>query len=288
VDFIGRQRLRGVLRRHQYSGHYGLYTYEHQKQIGNFISYGALGWLVGAMLAALVKVYTSLFIASAAISFVSFLISFMLKEDKNTAARIQVAAFPIHLLKSDFRIFLGFFLRQLGGMGIWTVWPLYLSSIGASKFWISVMDATNMLGQFIASRYIERFNPTRMFQFGLIVSVIVFALYGVANHYLEIIPVQMLLSVGYSAMFIGALNYLLKRHRERGTIAGLLNSTMSFAGSIGPFLGGAISQVWGYGAVMFFGSGVSLLAYISARGLARDKKTETPAIISDTRYSSGE
>jgi MFS family permease len=258
------------------------YTYEHQKQIGNFISYGALGWLVGAMLAALVKVYHWLFIASAVISFIACLISFLLKEHKDTATRIQVAAFPVHLLKSNYKIFLGFFLRQLGGMGIWTVWPLYLSSIGATKFWISVMDATNMLGQFIASRFIERFNPARMFQLGLGISVVVFALYGAANHYLQIVPIQLLLAMGYSTLFIGALHYLLKHHRERGTVAGLLNSTMSFAGSIGPFLGGAISQEWGYGAVMYAASGITLVALLTSRGLNGDKKTEDPFATAET------
>jgi MFS family permease len=251
------------------------YTYEHQKQIGNFISYGALGWLVGAMLAAVVKAFTSLFIISAGVAIISFLLSFLISEDKDTRERIQVAVFPVHLIKSNYKIFLAFFLRQLGGMGIWTIWPLYISSIGGSKLWISVMDATNMLGQFIASRYIERFNPSRMFQFGLITSVVVFALYGLVNHYLMVIPIQLLLAVGYSALFIGALNYLLKRHQERGTVAGLMNSTMSFAGSIGPFLGGFISQGLGYAAVMYAAAGLSLMGLITARGLNEVKKSGT-------------
>jgi DHA1 family multidrug resistance protein-like MFS transporter len=256
------------------------YTYEQQKRIGSFISYGALGWLVGAMLAALVKDYDTLFILSSAVAFLPFLMSFLLTEDKESATRIHVAAFPLHLIKSNYKIFLAFFLRQLGGMAIGTVWPLYLSSIGASKFWISVMDSTNMLGQFFAMRYIEKFNPARMFQLGLIVSVIVFALYGVATHYLQVIPVQLLLSVGYSALFIGALNYLLRRHRERGTVAGLLNSSMSLSGSIGPFLGGALSQAWGYGAVMYASAAISFLGLLASRGINAVKDTKTSDNIS--------
>jgi MFS family permease len=251
------------------------YTYEQQKQIGSFISYGALGWLAGAMLAALVKVYATLFILSAAASFIAFLLSFLLKEDKESAVRIHVAAFPVDLIKSNYKIFLAFFLRQLGGMAIWTVWPLYLSDIGASKFWISVMDSTNMLGQFVFMRYIERFNAARMFQFGLIGSAIVFAIYGVANHYLQIIPTQLLLAAGYSALFIGALNYLLKRHRERGTVAGLLNSSMSLSGSIGPFMGGVVSERWGYGAVMYAAAALSFLGLLASRGIKSTKETKT-------------
>jgi len=252
------------------------YTYENQRQIGNFVSFGALGWLVGAMLAALVKVYMALFALSAGMAFIAFLLSFLIKEHPETATHMRVSAFPVKLFTSNWKVFTAFFLRQVGAMGVWAIWPLYLSSIGASKFWISVMDATNMLGQFIASRYIERFNPVRMFQIGLVVSVVVFALYGVANHYLLIIPIQLLLSVGYSALFVGALHYLLMQHKERGTVAGLLNSTMNFAGSFGPFLGGVISQTWGYTAVMFAGAGISVLASLSAIGLKSAKKAETP------------
>ncbi|HTY82054.1 MAG TPA: MFS transporter [Dehalococcoidales bacterium] len=251
------------------------YTWENQKQIGNFISYGALGWMVGAMLAALIKVYSSIFIFSAVMAFIAFLLSFLIREQAETAVRMRVSAFPIKLFTSNWKVFTAFFLRQVGAMCIWAVWPLYLNSIGASMLWISVMDATNMVGQFFASRYIERFNPARMFQLGLAGSVIVFLLYGVARHYLWIIPVQLLLAAGYSALFVGALHYLLIRHKERGTVAGLLNSTMSFAGSVGPFLGGVISQAWGYVAVMFAGAGICALASVSAIGLKSQKQAES-------------
>ena len=251
------------------------YTYEQQKQIGGFISYGALGWLVGAMLAAIVQDYETLFFISAAVAAIPFLISFLLQEDRESASHIRVAAFPIQLIKSNYKIYLAFFLRQLGGTAIWTIWPLYLSGIGASKVWISTTDATNMLGQFVAMRLVERFNPARMLQIGLTLSVVVFAIYGITNHYLWILPVQLLLAVSYSTLFIGALNYLLRRHRERGTIAGLMNSTMSLSGSIGPFLGGAVSQAWGYGAVMYAGAGLSLLGLLSSRGISSAGETKT-------------
>jgi MFS family permease len=250
------------------------YTYEQQKQIGSFVSYGALGILVGAMLAAIVQDFKTLFYISTAIAVLPFLMAFLLQEDSEPASRIRVAAFPVKLIKSNYKIYLAFFLRQIGGTAIWTVWPLYLSGIGASKFWISAMDATNMAGQFVAMRVMEKFNPGRMFQVGLVLSAVVFALYGVINHYLLFIPVQLLLAVSWSALFIGGLNYLLRRHRERGTVAGVLNSTMSLSGSLGPFLGGAVSQAWGYGAVMYAGVGFSLLGLLSARGISSDNESE--------------
>jgi MFS family permease len=257
------------------------YTYEQQRQIGSFISYGALGWLVGAMLAAIVKKFETLFAISAVIALVPFLLSFLLKEDRESLTPIRVAVFPLRLIKENYQIYLAFFLRQLGGTAIWTIWPLYLSGIGASKLWISVMDATNMSGQFVAMRVAERFNPARTLQVGLILSAVVFAIYGVANHYLQILPVQLLLAVGYSALFIGALNYLLQRHRERGTIAGLMNSTMSLSGSVGPFLGGAASHVWGYAAVMYAGAGLTLLGLLSSWKIHSSQVTKENVTVPD-------
>jgi MFS family permease len=241
------------------------YTYEHQRQVGNFISYGALGWLVGAMIAAIVKNYNALFIISSVIAFLAFLISLMLVE--KATSRMEVARFPVALVKADYRIYLGFFLRQLGGMAIWTVWPLYQASIGATKLWIAIVEATNMVGQIVFMRFIERFNPARMFQAGLLLSGIVFIAYGLANRYWQLIPIQIFLALAYSSMFVGALSYLLKRHPEYGTTSGLMNSATAVSGVLGPFLGGAVSQAWGYANLMYVGAGTTLLGLLAARGL---------------------
>jgi MFS family permease len=246
------------------------YTYEHRNQIGNFISYGAMGWLIGAMMAAIVRNYHALFIISASVALTAFLLSFLLTE--KPASRIRVATFPVALIKADFKVYLAFFLRQFGGMAIWTVWPLYLSSIGASKLWIAIIEAVNMIGQMVAMRYIERFNPARMFQGGLLLSSVVFVIYGLANRYWQLVPVQLVLSVAYSSLFVGALSYLLRQHPERGTISGLLNSTTALSGSLGPLLGGAVSQAWGYAAVMYAGAAINFLGALAARGLKVEKK----------------
>jgi len=246
------------------------YTYESQKQIGSFISYGSLGWLIGAVTAAIVKNYEALFIISAVVAFLAFLISFLLEE--KATSHIQVSAFPINLIKANYKIYLGFFLRQLGGNAIWTIWPLYQASIGANKMWIAIMEVTNMVGQIIWVRFIERFNPARMFQTGLILSAGVFVAYSLANHYLQLVPIQVVLSFAYSSMFVGALVYLLRQHREYGTVSGLMNSANALSGSLGPFLGGAVSQAWGYVTLMHVGAGISLCAFLSALGLQGRKE----------------
>lgn len=246
------------------------YTYENQRQIGNFISYGALGWLLGAVTAAIVRNYRDLFIISAAVAFAAFLVSFLLTE--KVISPIKVARFPVNLIKADYKVYLGFFLRQLGGNAIWTIWPLYQASIGASKTWIALVEVTNMVGQIVFMRVIEKFNPARMFQFGLALSAGVFIAYGLANRYWQLIPIQMVLSLAYSSMFVGALSYLLRRHPEYGTTSGLMNSANAISGSLGPFLGGAVSEAWGYASLMYAGAGITLLGFLTTRGLKAKKE----------------
>ena len=241
------------------------YTYENQKQIGNFISYGALGWLMGAVIALIVKNYIALFIISASVAFIAFLISFLLVE--KPTERIQVALFPVKLIKADFRVYLAFFLRQLGANAIWTIWPLFQTSIGATKLWIALVEVTNMVGQIVFMRFIEKYNPAKMFQTGLLVSAGVFIAYGLANRYWQLIPIQLVLAFAYSSMFVGALSYLLRRHPEYGTTSGLLNSANAFSGVFGPFLGGAVSHAWGYATLMYVGAGISLLGSLVSQRL---------------------
>jgi len=247
------------------------YTYENQRQIGSFISYGALGWLIGAVTALILKNYASLFIVSAVMAFFAFLISFLLKE--KATERMKVAMFPVALIKADYKLYLAFFLRQLGGNAIWTIWPLYQAGIGATKVWIALVEVTNMLGQIVFMRLIERFNPARMFQAGLLFSAGIFIAYGLANQYWQLIPIQLVLAFAYSSMFVGALSYLLRRHPEYGTTSGLMNSVNALSGMFGPFIGGAVSQVWSYATLMYVGAGITLLGSLTARGLKLPKTT---------------
>jgi MFS family permease len=245
------------------------YTYENQKQIGNFISYGSLGLVFGTAVAAIVRDYYPLFLASAISSFLAFLLSFTLKE--GTVSRARVSVFPLHILKANHKVYLAFFLRHLGANAIWAIFPLYLTDIGATKLWIAVMDIVNNGGQFIVMRIIERFNPVKMFRMGLLISALVFVIYGVANNYLQVVPVQVLLAISWSGMYMGALGYLFHKNPEHGTVSGLLYSTIYLSASIGPFLGGSISHLWGFVPVMGFGSGLTFLGFLYSGGMKNEK-----------------
>ena len=248
------------------------YTYENQKEIGNFVSYGSLGWLLGALAAATIGKYEVLFLTSAATSVLAFLVSLSLREEPTS--RIRVPVLPLSLIKANRKVYLAFFSRQLGASAIWAILPIYLTGIGASKLWIAILDGINMGSQFIAMRFVGKFNPAKLFRIGLLLSALVFAIYGIATNYLQVIPVQILLAIAWASMFIGALNDLLRKSNERGTVSGLLYSTIYLSAGLGPFLGGAVTQVWGFATLMYAGSSLSFLGFLSSSGLSTDKQTE--------------
>lgn len=240
------------------------YLYEAGGRIGSFASYGSLGWFFGAIVAAVLRDYEDLFITSAVAAAIAFALALTLREDRQE--HIKVAIFPASIIWANRRVYLPFFLRQTGAQAIWAIFPLFLAGIGADKLWIAVINGINVGGQFIAMQFADRFNATRMFIVGLILSTLVFAFYGVASNYLQLIPVQIILSVAWSCLYVGALILLLRKNVERGTAVGILFSTTSLSSGVGPFLAGGISQAWGFPTLMFMASGLSFFGLLSAQG----------------------
>jgi len=256
------------------------YVYEAEGQVGRFAAYGSLGWLFGCLAAAVAAAitgatessatYYALFAVSSAASAVAFLLSFSLKEEKGK--RLSVPFFPLSLIRDNGRVYIPFFLRCLGSSAVWAIFPLFLVSIGASKLWVALLDAINMGLQFVFMRYVERFKSGVVLAVGLVSSVIVFASYGFATHYLQLIPVEILLAVSWSCLWVGSLSFLMGRSVERGTAAGLLYSMTYLSAGFGPLIGGFVSDTWSFKALMFVASGVTFLGLILSRLLPANKQ----------------
>jgi MFS family permease len=256
------------------------YVYEAEGQVGRFASYGSLGWLFGCLAAAVAAAvtgattssatYYTLFAVSGTTSALAFLLSFSLKEERGK--RLHVPLFPLSLIRDNGRVYIPFFLRCLGSSAVWAVFPLFLVSIGTSKLWVALLDAINMGLQFIFMRYVERFSSAKVLAVGLVTSVIVFASYGLATHYLQLVPVEILLAVSWSCLWVGSLSFLLGRSVERGTAAGLLYSMTYLSAGFGPLIGGFVSETWSFRALMFVASGVTFLGLILSRVLPANKQ----------------
>jgi predicted MFS family arabinose efflux permease len=86
----------------------------------------------------------------------------------------------------------------------------------------------------------------------------VFLIYSQSTGYLQLIPVQVLLAAAWSCLYVGALLLLLRNNEEKATATGILFSAVSLSGTVGPFLGGLVAQLWGYSALMYIAAGFSL------------------------------
>jgi len=231
------------------------YAFETEGVVGKFTSYGALGLVVGSAVAAIIKEYDQLFTMSAIMCFVAFILSLFLKEQ--TRERKALIAHPGQVLMRDWKIFLPFFLRQIGARGIWIIMPLFLADLGASKSWIGILWMINFGAQFITMRFTERFTESKMFILGIILSGIVFLGYFAAANYLQVIPIQVLLGISWSAFYVGALVLLMRKGEERGTSSGILFSITSLCEGLGPFFGGALVQLMGFKFTMIYAAVMS-------------------------------
>lgn len=237
------------------------YVFQAEGQVGRFSSYGSLGWLCGCVVAIAARHYVPLFVISGGASALAFVLSLSLEEERGPTVR--VSALPLELVRANIKVYLPYFLRCLGSYAVWTVFPLFLVEIGATRSWVAILDGINMASQFFLMRFVERFHPGRTLTVGLAASVVFCVAYGLARHYLQIIPVEVVVAVSWSCLWVGALSFLMRRSVERGTAAGLLYSITYLSSALGPLIGGFVAGGWGYRAVMYVGAaimGAGLLA----------------------------
>jgi MFS family permease len=238
------------------------YVFELIGHLGKFSSYGSLGWIFASLTAGLIKDYSLLFITSFALCLVAFLFSLQLKE---TTRQGKIVSPPLlAMLRRNFQIYLAIFLRHLGAQAVWVILPLYMVWLGADKFWVGVLWSINFGVQFIVMRKIERFDAGKIFAFGQVISILVFLAYALATHYRQLIIVQVLLGLSWSCLYVGALSIVLGSGEEKGTASGIFQSTLNLCNALGPFIGGAIAQGWGYRGAMFFAVLIGLVGLFTS------------------------
>lgn len=227
------------------------YVFETVGHMGKFSSYGSLGWIFGSLVAGLLQDYHLMFMASSALCLLAFFLSFQLQE---TSVREKKTAAPYlpTVIRRNWQIYLAIFLRHLGAQAVWSILPLYLVWLGADRFWVGVLWSINFGTQFIVMRYIERFDAGKVFTCGQVFSILVFLAYALATDYRQLFSVQAALGLSWSCLYVGALLIVLNSGEERGTASGIFQSTLNLCNALGPFIGGAIAQGWGYRGTMFF------------------------------------
>lgn len=252
-----------------------IYTYESGGKLGMFSSYGALGWAVGGMLAGIIAhiaesvvrtealvPYWAVFLLSSVFFFISLLVSFNLPEVEVKPMRVPL--FPAALIKKNLWVYVSMFLRNTGAFSIWIIFPLFLMELGANKLWIGGIFFANTFTQFIIMRHLDIRSDALLVKAGLLISGLVFFSYPLATNFYLLIPLQIALAFSYSFVYVGSLLFLTRTNEEKATVVGILNSVISISMVAGPLLGGAISQIWGFHAAMYFAGGITFLGLFIA------------------------
>ena len=229
-------------------------------KMGRFVAFGSLGWALGSVLAGFLICYNPIFIVSAVLFFMAFLISFRFPE---VHLKLKAGFFPLEIWRKNARVYAPYFFRMLGAQTAWGLFPLYLMGIGADKFLVAAAYFVNCFAQFFLMQYVERWRNFFLLQTGLVTSVLSFIAYAVIHNIWLIMPVQVLLAYSFSALQVGANQEILHNNQEKGSAVGILNSEINFTAVIGPCLAGLILYYWGFDWVMWFAAGVTLLGLVS-------------------------
>lgn len=247
-----------------YPGALAAYAYESDMKMGRFASFGALGWgagTVAAGYAAGFNIYWA-FLASAAFFVIAFGSAFTLP--KIQVNSIRVPLFPVETFKRNYPVYLAVFIRHSSAFAVWTFWPLFLTDLGGDLFVIGLIQATNAVAQVVFMVGLtDRFNCNQLIVVGLGASAATFVWISFATTVWDLFPSQVLLGFAWACLYVGALKYVTERNEERSTASGLLQSSLSISGVIGPIYAGLLFAVWAsYIPIILFAALMSVVALV--------------------------
>jgi len=228
-------------------------------RMGKFSAFGSAGWGFGNLAVGMFgMMYEEAYLFCAAILFLSFAIAMFLPFSKEV--RMEVPFVPVAIIKKNASVYSAMLIRHTGANMIWVTYPLFLESIGADIEWIGVIYAVNAFGQSFFMLFLDRYDPSLLIAVGLVGSALTFFTFTLASSYWEIIPSQVLLAAAWSCLYVGSLRYVMDRNKEKATVTGLLSSTMSISGMIGPVLGGVAATAFGFKGTISIATAMSVIA----------------------------
>ncbi|MCS7118969.1 MAG: MFS transporter [Archaeoglobaceae archaeon] len=233
------------------------YAYSKNKNVGYFSSFGSLGWAIGQLIAGIIVFYHGIFILG---SILTFLALFIILKEKIPPEKLRKSRSSFTLLKENFSIYFAFLIRHTGASAVWLIFPIYLSELGISKFWIGVIYFTNSFLQFIIMQRVDGFNPRILMSIGALSSGIAFYIYSISTLVWEFLLAQIFIAFGWSSMYVGALKMILEKNLEKSSVTGFLNSTIYLSTIFGSIIGGIIAENFSYKACLYLGAIFSFLA----------------------------
>lgn len=235
------------------------YMFERREDMGKFNAYGSLGWALGTLVAGFLAYYKEVFIMGSLSFILAYLITLRLPHVSEK--RIHVPLFPARLIRKNLNVYIAFILRHTGANMAWTILPLYMSNLGASTTAIGVLYAINTGTQSIVMRFIGGIKSQSLINTGLLLSALVFVSYPLASSYIQVAPIQVMLGVAWSALYVGCLKTLDEENVEKATSTGLLYAAGSLSAIIGPLFCGLLPDTDNYAYVMAGAALVSLASF---------------------------
>lgn len=235
------------------------YTYSVNKKIGYFSSFGSLGWAVGQLIAGIVVIYCGIFILGSILTLTAFLI--ILKE-RIPGENVPKKKSSLRIIKDNISVYFAFFIRHMGASAVWLIFPIYLTNLGVSKFWIGVIYFTNSFLQFLIMQKIEKYDNRMLMTIGAIFSGITFSIYSISSEVWQFLVAQFFIALGWSSIYVGALRAVLDDNVEKSSVVGFLNSIIYLSTIAGSLFGGVIAENFGYTACLYFGAILSFLAIL--------------------------
>ncbi|MEW5936899.1 MAG: MFS transporter [Candidatus Thermoplasmatota archaeon] len=227
------------------------YAYEQNNKIGKFVSYGSLGWGAGTLLAGAAGLWSLFlpFLVSAGFYLSAFLISLALPFPKE--GRVHLPLFPKAVILRNAHAYGAMLIRHTGANMVWVIYPLFLTDLGATPLWIGGIYAVNSITQFSVMQVIDRFDGQNLLRAGMLLSAVTFLLFSQATELWMIPPIQIILAISWSCMYVGALKCIMRDDAERATGTGVLGSVTSISAILGSIAGGAIASAFGDVATMY-------------------------------------
>ncbi len=240
--------------------------------LGFFTGLGSLGFTGASLVAGILKKNIYIFSGSALLAFTGFIIALFIKEKP---IQLNVPLFPIKIIFKNIRVYLPYLIRHSAATAIWAIFPIYLTTLGADKFWIGIIYAINPLMQFIFMLLLDRYKSTSLISVGLIASFITFSGYALSKNWQVVIALQVLLGFSWANLYLGSIKFLLENNAEKATATGILNSIFGLSGIIGPIIGGLV-LFFGLRTLLYFSAILALSAIIVLRILRRSAQTVSP------------
>ena len=256
------------------------YAYEAGKgksKVASMISFHALGWLAGIVAAGVANDEKLIFVISAGLFIIGFLIS--LKLPKLQIEKVIGEGIIKKIIVKNKFLFSSLLIRHVGAAAAWTILPIMLMEyFGAELYQVSIVYVANTLTAFLVmnlmSKRIQIQNITK-FKIGIGMTVLVFVGLSLITDWWLAMPFMAIVGCSWAFLFIGG-NFHLMENNPRSTSTAIFSSTLAISTVIGPVIAGTIAYYTDYTSVMMFAVVVTFCAFIISSRMKSEKPNEVP------------